>query len=84
MSASFTSPRRNAFIRSLGHRAVKRLSEMRLAGAAIASAKLKALLRAEAARTVEALWAAVGRLIARFAPGECARYLAHCGYGRSV
>ena len=47
-------------------------------------AKLKALLRAEAARTVEALWAAVGRLIARFAPGECARYLAHCGYGRSA
>ncbi len=46
-------------------------------------AKLKALLRSEAARTVEALWAAVGRLVARFPPGECARYLAHCGYGRS-
>ena len=46
-------------------------------------AKLKALLRAEAARTVEALWAAVGRLIARFPAAECARYLAHCGYGRS-
>ncbi len=46
-------------------------------------AKLKALLRSEAARTVEALWAAVGRLLARFQPAECARYLAHCGYGRS-
>jgi transposase len=46
-------------------------------------AKLKALLRSEAARTVEALWAAVGRLLARFPPAECARYLAHCGYGRS-
>jgi transposase len=46
-------------------------------------AKLKALLRSEAARTVEALWAAVGRLLARFRPAECARYLAHCGYGRS-
>ena len=46
-------------------------------------AKLTALLRAEAARTVEALWAAVGRLIARFPAAECVRYLAHCGYGRS-
>ena len=46
-------------------------------------AKLKALLRSEAARTVEALWAAVGRLIACFSPAECVRYLAHCGYGRS-
>ncbi len=46
-------------------------------------AKLKALLRAEAARTVEALWAAVGRLITRFPAAECVRYLAHCGYGRS-
>ena len=46
-------------------------------------AKLKALLRAEAARTVEALWAAVGRLIARFPAAECVRYLANCGYGRS-
>ena len=49
----------------------------------MAFAKLKALLRSEAARTVEALWAAVGRLLARFPPAECARYLAHCGYGRS-
>ncbi len=49
----------------------------------MAFAKLKALLRAEAARTVEALWAAVGRLVARFPPGECIRYLAHCAYGRS-
>ena len=48
-----------------------------------AVAKLKALLRAEAARTVEALWAAAGRPIACFSPAECVRYLAHCGYGRS-
>ena len=46
-------------------------------------AKRKALLRSEAARTVEALWAAIGRLLERFPPAECARYLAHCGYGRS-
>jgi transposase len=49
----------------------------------MAFAKLKALLRAEATRTGEALWAAVGRVLACFAPAECARYLAHCGYGRS-
>ncbi len=49
----------------------------------MAFAKLKALLRAEADRTVEALWAAVGRALARFPPAECARYLARCGYGRS-
>ena len=49
----------------------------------MAFAKLKALLRAEAARTVEALWAAVGRALARFPPAECARYLARCGYGQS-
>jgi transposase len=48
-----------------------------------AFAKLKALLRSEAARTVEALWAAVGRLVAGFPAAECIRYLAHCGYGRS-
>ena len=46
-------------------------------------AKLKALLRAEAARTVEGLWTAIGRLLARFGPAECARYLAHCGYTQS-
>ena len=49
----------------------------------MAFAKLKGLLRAEAARTVEALWAAVARALARFPPAECGRYLAHCGYGRS-
>jgi transposase len=46
-------------------------------------AKLKAMLRAAAARTTEALWAAVGRLLASFPPAECARYLAHCGYRQS-
>jgi transposase len=46
-------------------------------------AKLKAALRDAAERTTEALWAAVGRVLTRFPPAECARYLAHCGYGRS-
>ena len=49
----------------------------------MAFAKLKALLRAEAARTRDALWSAVGRLLDRFTPAECGRHLAHCGYGRS-
>ena len=48
-----------------------------------AFAKLKELLRAEAPRTIEALWTAVGRLLDRFTPAECANYLAHDGYRRS-
>jgi len=43
-------------------------------------AKLKELLRAEAQRTVEALWSSVGRLLDRFTSAECANYLAHAGY----
>jgi len=46
-------------------------------------AKLKALLRAAAARTMETLWSTIGNLLNRFPPAECARYLAHCGYGQS-
>jgi transposase len=46
-------------------------------------AKLKALLRDAAARTTDALWAAVGQALRRFPPAECARHLAHCGYGQS-
>jgi transposase len=45
-----------------------------------AFAKLKALLRTAAARTVEALWHTIGRLIGAFSPTECAHYLAHAGY----
>jgi transposase len=48
-----------------------------------AFAKLKELLRAEAPRTIEALWAAVGRLLNRFSAAECANYLAHDGYRSS-
>ena len=46
-------------------------------------AKLKALLRDAAARTTEGLWAAVGQALRSFPAAECARYLAHCGYGQS-
>ncbi len=43
-------------------------------------AKLKALLRRAARRTVEGLWAAIGDLIARFSPAECANYFTNAGY----
>ena len=45
-----------------------------------AFAKLKALLRKAAERTVESLWAAIGRLIDTFTPQECANYFAAAGY----
>ena len=42
-------------------------------------AKLKTLLRTTQARTLETLWSAIGSLLDRFAPDECARYIRHCG-----
>jgi transposase len=45
-----------------------------------AFAKLKALLRKAAERTVDALWAAIGHLIDAFTPAECANYFAAAGY----
>jgi transposase len=45
-----------------------------------AFAKLKALLRREAARTVEALWTAIGRLIDLITPQECQNMFAAAGY----
>ena len=43
-------------------------------------AKLKALLRAVAARTKEALWNTIGQLLDRFSPAECRNYLTNSGY----
>jgi transposase len=43
-------------------------------------AKLKALLRKAAERSIEALWATIGRLLDAFSPAECANYLRHAGY----
>ena len=43
-------------------------------------AKLKALLREAAPRTREALWSAIGSLLDRFTPDECANNLSNCGY----
>ena len=45
-----------------------------------AFAKLKALLRKAAERTVDGLWNAIGDLIDVFTPAECANYFAAAGY----
>ena len=45
-------------------------------------AKLKHLLRKRAARTVEALCAAIGQLLRAFTPEECANYFQNAGYAR--
>ena len=49
-----------------------------------AFAKIKALLRAKAIRTVEALWQELGSIVACFSPDECANYLRHAGYFQSA
>ena len=45
--------------------------------------KLKTLLRKTAARTVEAIWSAIGALLDEFTEQECARYIKHAGYLQS-
>jgi transposase len=45
-----------------------------------AFAKLKALLRKAAERTLEGLWRLIGRLIETFSPEECANYFSAAGY----
>ena len=45
-----------------------------------AFAKLKALLRKAAERTVDGLWAAIGNLIGQITPAECRNYFISCGY----
>jgi hypothetical protein len=46
----------------------------------MAFAKLKALLRVAAARTIPDLWQAIADALRRFTPQECANYLAAAGY----
>lgn len=46
-------------------------------------AKLKALLRKAAERTVEATWKRIGQLLTAFTPAECANYLKNAGYASS-
>ena len=50
----------------------------------LAFSKLKALLRAKAIRTAEALWKALGDLCDSFSPGECTNYFRHDGYFQSA
>jgi transposase len=45
-----------------------------------AFAKLKALLRKAAERTVDGLWDAIGRFVDTFSQQECANYFASAGY----
>jgi transposase len=45
-----------------------------------AFAKLKALLRKAAKRTVEGLWSSIGGLLTAFKPAECRNYFAAAGY----
>ena len=44
-------------------------------------AKLKALLRSAACRTMEALWTKIGAVLSQFTAQECGAYIANCGYG---
>ncbi|WP_241771255.1 IS630 family transposase [Acidisphaera rubrifaciens] len=45
-----------------------------------AFAKLKALLRRAAARTLDGLWNAIGHALPLFSPAECANYFTAAGY----
>lgn len=46
----------------------------------MAFAKLKALLRAGAHRTVDALWRAIGSICDLYTPNECRNYFKAAGY----
>jgi transposase len=46
----------------------------------LAFSKLKQLVRGAAARTVEALWQAAGRVANAITPSDAAGYFAACGY----
>jgi transposase len=45
-----------------------------------AFAKLKAMLRKAAARSIDQLWDAIARIIQTYSPQECANYFAAAGY----
>lgn len=47
-------------------------------------AKLKAVLRAKAIRTVDALWSALGSIADAITPAECTNYLRNGGYFQSA
>ena len=45
-----------------------------------AFAKLKAMLRKAAERTLDTHWSTIGRITETFTPAECANYFAAAGY----
>ena len=45
-----------------------------------AFSRLKAMLRKTAARTVDALWSAIGQIIDTYTPAECTNYFSNAGY----
>ena len=47
----------------------------------LAFAKLKALLRKAAARSVDELWRVIANLLDEFTPNECTNFFRHAGYG---
>lgn len=47
-------------------------------------AKMKALLRKAAIRTVDALWRALGEISQSLTRDECLNYFRHCGYVQSA
>lgn len=47
----------------------------------MAFAKLKALLRKKAVRTIDDLWKAIGDICDLFSPAECKNYFKQAGYG---
>ena len=59
---------------------VPRAVQPRLQSIKMAFAKLKALLRKAAERTVDGLWAVIGRFVDVFTPQECTNYFAAAGY----
>jgi transposase len=50
----------------------------------MAFAKLKALLRARAVRTIDALWRAIGQVCDLLSPQECQNYFHAAGYGLTL
>ena len=50
----------------------------------LAFAKLKALMRHQPARTIDALWRRIGTLLDAFSPTDCANFFRHAGYQHSM
>lgn len=49
-----------------------------------AFAKLKSMLRSAGQRTIDGLWAFLGRALDAFPTNECRNYFRHCGYAATA